>query len=196
MSPCCGDQTESQPKLCSSHSISFSHKHLPLCTLKKIIKKKANKKPSKVQFKSYLAICKKSPRAQAEQLGRSWLQAPVFNINLISEFLCASVLQKSRKKRSLRNWLEFGSAQLSELICLPARALGKTLSSICYMAWALLATVGSTDVPTKIKTVFKIFFLRNQELFSLPERLLVTLSFPGGALLFSSSSKASGYPFK
>lgn len=57
-------------------------------------KKKANKKASKVQFKSYLAICKKSARAQAERLGRSWLQALVFNINFLSKFLCALVSQK------------------------------------------------------------------------------------------------------
>lgn len=137
----------------------------------------------------------KSARAQAEQLGRSWLQALVFNINFISKFLCALVLHNSRKKRCLKNWLEFGSAQLSELICLPARALGITLSPICHMAWTLLSTVGSTDVSTKINTIYLILFLRNQESFSLPETLGHTQFFRG-KLPFFSRSKDSSYSFK
>lgn len=107
----------------------------------------------------------KSARAQAEWLGRSWLQTLVFNINFISKFSCALVLQKSRKRRSLKNWLEFGSAQLSEPICLPARALGVNISPTCHMAWALSSTVGSTGVSTK-SNFLNIIFKKSGIIFS------------------------------
>lgn len=47
----------------------------------------------------------KSARAQAEQLGRSWLQALVFNINFISKFLCALVLHKEMPQKLVGVWI-------------------------------------------------------------------------------------------